>query len=113
MAMTEDERRRAVLFNDITHVPLTEDDDSLRFGVRRRLADWLWQQGWRRDVRPEDVNYPRPDQQTWARPVPVNAPGAGQPAVVLHLVYDDTGRALVHEAVLAQLLVDAGWERTR
>lgn len=53
------------------------------------------------------------DVQSWARPVPADTPGAGEAAVVLHLAFDGTGRALVHEAVLAQLLVDAGWERTR
>lgn len=53
-------------------------------------------------------------EQSWRRPLPTYpAPGPRRPEVQLHLVYDDTGRALVHEAVLAQLLVDAGWERTR
>lgn len=33
-------------------------------------------------------------------------------AAALHLEVDDEGRVRVHEAVLAQLLVDAGWERT-
>jgi hypothetical protein len=50
----EDERRRAVLFNDITHAP-REDATYLWLSDRQQLADYLWSQGWRRDVRPEDV----------------------------------------------------------
>lgn len=49
----EDKRRKAVLFNDISHAPLI---DFVRFTQRQVLADYLWEQGWRRDVRPEDVN---------------------------------------------------------
>lgn len=30
----------------------------------------------------------------------------------IHLEVDDQGRVFVHEALLAQLLVDAGWERS-
>ena len=51
--------------------------------------------------RPPDTGPSCVSDQTWARPVPVDAPGAGHPAIVLHLAYDDTGRALIHEAVLA------------
>lgn len=47
---TEDYRRRAVLFNDISWAPI-----NLGFADRLRLRGWLWEQGWRRDVRPEDV----------------------------------------------------------
>jgi hypothetical protein len=49
---TEDHRRYAVLFNDITHAPV---EQFVHFGTRHILADYLWAQGWRRDVRPEDV----------------------------------------------------------
>lgn len=49
---TEDYRRWAVLFNDITHAPTEEH---LLFSTRYQLAEWLWAQGWRRDVRPEDI----------------------------------------------------------
>lgn len=49
---TEDYRRWAVLFNDITHAPT---DQFVHFGTRQALTDFLWNQGWRRDVRPEDV----------------------------------------------------------
>lgn len=50
--MNEDKRRRAVLFNDITFAPVQQH---ILFSDRQRLADWLWKQGWRRDVRPEDI----------------------------------------------------------
>lgn len=51
---------------------------------------------------------PRPHPQAWERRL------AGTPVtdMALHLLIDDQGRAYVHEAVLAQLLTDAGWERT-
>lgn len=43
----------AALFNDIARAP-----DSPRgwvpFSVRKRLADYLWAQGWRRELRPDD-----------------------------------------------------------
>lgn len=50
--MTEDERRMAALFNDITRVDTT---GHLRLSDRVKIRDYLWAQGWRRDVRPEDV----------------------------------------------------------
>jgi len=49
---TEDYRRYAALFNDITFAPTKQ---FVHFGTRNILADYLWSQGWRRDVRPEDV----------------------------------------------------------
>lgn len=49
---TEDYRRFAALFNDITRAPT---DQFIHFGTRNDIADYLWAQGWRRDVRPEDV----------------------------------------------------------
>lgn len=49
---TEDYRQWAVLFNDITHAPV---EHHLLFSTRRELTEWLWEQGWRRDVRPEDI----------------------------------------------------------
>jgi len=55
----EDDRRRAVLFNDITHAP-REDDTYWWLSDRQQLADYLWAQGWRRDVRPEDETPTRP-----------------------------------------------------
>jgi hypothetical protein len=54
-----------------------------------------------------------PPEQSWQRPLRTWPTPEPPPGVQLHLTYDDTGRALVHEAVLAQLLIDAGWERTR
>lgn len=47
------------------------------------------------------------EHQVWEQRV------AGSDVVTtrLHLEVDETGRARVHEAVLAQLLDDAGWER--
>lgn len=53
--MTEDERRKAVLFNDIGKAPSKRH---VFFSDRRAIADYLWEQGWRRDVRPDDVNSP-------------------------------------------------------
>ena len=50
---TEDYRRHAVLFNDITHAPVRVD--YFRLSDRLALRDYLWAQGWRRDVRSEDV----------------------------------------------------------
>lgn len=76
-------------------------------GVYHFHVDRCWQAGHDTALTVTDP------EQSWARPVPADAPGAGEAAVVLHLTYDATGRALVHEALLAQLLVDAGWERTR
>lgn len=52
----EDRRRRAALFNDITH---TETKTWLMLSDRRAIADHLWAQGWRRNVRPEDVTETR------------------------------------------------------
>lgn len=49
---TEDYRRWAALFNDITHAPT---DQFVHLGTRQILCDYLWEQGWRREVRPEDV----------------------------------------------------------
>ncbi|MBA2952133.1 hypothetical protein GON03_19140 [Nocardioides sp. MAH-18] len=52
------------------------------------------------------------DQQTWIRPVAVGTVGQIRAQAELHLDLDETGRALVHEAVLGQLLLDAGSKRT-
>ena len=49
---TEDYRRHAVLFNDITYAPI---ERRLTFSQRLELQRHLWAQGWRRDVRDEDV----------------------------------------------------------
>jgi hypothetical protein len=48
---TEDYRRWACLFNDITKAPIEWHD----FSTANALTRHLWTQGWRRDVRPEDV----------------------------------------------------------
>lgn len=56
---TEDYRRKAVLFNDITRAPLLSTK-WFDFSDRQALTDYLWAQGWRRDVRPEDVTEPEP-----------------------------------------------------
>lgn len=47
---TEDYRIFATLFNDIAGCPR-----HIMFSDRKALAEWLWSQGWRREVRPEDV----------------------------------------------------------
>lgn len=49
---TEDYRRHAVLFNDITFAPT---DKHILFSDRLALQRHLWAQGWRREVRDEDV----------------------------------------------------------
>lgn len=57
----EDERRKSVLFNDITYAPV---EHHILLSDRRRIQEHLWAQGWRRGVRPEDVTMgavpPRP-----------------------------------------------------
>jgi hypothetical protein len=53
LAQREDQRRRAVLFNDIGRAP-RKDSTYWWLSDRQQLADHLWAQGWRRDVRPED-----------------------------------------------------------
>ncbi|MDN4173937.1 hypothetical protein QWY28_13330 [Nocardioides sp. SOB77] len=50
-----------------------------------------------------------PEQQVWERRIP----GTDVPLTRVHLAIGPDGRALVHEAVLAQLLTDAGWERAQ
>lgn len=52
---TEDFRRYAALSNDVGRKELPSGV-RLRFSDRMALADYLWSQGWRRDVRDEDVN---------------------------------------------------------
>lgn len=52
------------------------------------------------------------EHQTWVRPLRPPVPGDVVAAVELHLEIDAAGRAYVHEAVLAQLFREAGWERT-
>jgi hypothetical protein len=47
---TENYRRYAALFNDISRAPR-----HIMFSDRQVLTDYLWSQGWRREVRPEDV----------------------------------------------------------
>jgi len=49
---TEDYRRWSVLFNDVTYAPTR---DHLLFSERLALTHHLWAQGWRRDVRPDDI----------------------------------------------------------
>jgi hypothetical protein len=51
---TEDYRRYAVLFNDITSTP-GMSGEYFRFSDRVAIQRFLWHQGWRREVRPEDV----------------------------------------------------------
>lgn len=51
--MSEEDRQRAVLFNDITHAP--REAGEMLFSERQALQDHLWKQGWRREVRDEDV----------------------------------------------------------
>lgn len=50
-----------------------------------------------------------PDVQIWADPAPGDT---GLHLRRLHLEVDDTGHVRIHEALAAQLLTDAGWERT-
>ncbi len=56
---------------------------------------------------------PETERQVWEKPVvPGTDPRVDPVAARLLLDIDHEGRARVHEAVLAQLLLDAGWERT-
>ena len=48
----EDQRRKSALFNDITEA---DGIVYMPFSERKALCDYLWEQGWRRDVRPEDA----------------------------------------------------------
>lgn len=58
------------------------------------------------------VDPPVEPVQVWERPVvPGTDPRRDPVAARLHLEVDDEGPVRVHEAVLAQLLSDAGWER--
>lgn len=52
---------------------------------------------------------PRPERQTWKR-IEFEVAGAVEQLVVIDV--DDRGIVQIEEAVLAQLLIDAGWERT-
>jgi len=49
---TEEYRQYAALFNDITRADVSQH---ILFSDRNELTRYLWAQGWRRDVRPEDV----------------------------------------------------------
>lgn len=53
---TEDYRRYAALFNDVTRAPAS---GYVGFSDRGAIADYLWEQGWRREVRAEDVTESR------------------------------------------------------
>jgi hypothetical protein len=50
---------------------------------------------------------PPAEPQVWEQKVP----GSDLAAQRLHLQVDDEGRVRLHEAVVEQLLLDAGWER--
>ena len=65
---TEDYWRHAVLFNDVTRAPVSRH---IFFSDIRAIADYLWAQGWRREVRPEDV--------TERSPLPLHRTEAGYP----------------------------------
>lgn len=47
-------RQKAILFNDITRVSLPRGGHLL-LSERQAIADYLYEQGWRREERPEDV----------------------------------------------------------
>ena len=54
-----------------------------------------------------DVTCGRPERQTWElRRL------ADHTDLALHLEVDAEGRVRIHEAVLARVLTEAGWERT-
>lgn len=74
---TEEYRQWAALFNDITRTPRPREWHLL-FSQRRAITDYLWAQGWRRDVRPEDVTE-RPSEPR----VTVFTPGGRAAAEVL------------------------------
>lgn len=59
---SEDQRRRAALFNDITHAA-DHASEHVLLSDRKTIADHLWEQGWRRDVRPEDVTERRDSER--------------------------------------------------
>ena len=48
------------------------------------------------------------ERQVWERRIP----GTDVPLTRVHLEVDGEGRVRLHEALVAQLLHDAGWERT-
>lgn len=52
-------------------------------------------------------SHPEAEPQVWEQKVP----GSDLALTRLHLQVDDEGRVRLHEAVVAQLLHDAGWER--
>lgn len=56
---TEDYRRWATLFNDVTHAPTS---GHILFSDRNALTKYLWAQGWRRDVRPDDITHGANDE---------------------------------------------------
>lgn len=48
----DDDRLKSVLFNDVSAAPV---DVYVPLIDRQSIVDYLWSQGWRRDVRPADV----------------------------------------------------------
>lgn len=46
-------RQRAILFNDLSRVKVGE---YIPLSYRKRWVDYLYDQGWRREERPEDIN---------------------------------------------------------
>lgn len=48
------------------------------------------------------------ERQTWERRIP----DTDRTELAIHLEVDAEGRVRLHEAVLARVLVEAGWERT-
>lgn len=55
---SEDVRRKAVLFNDLSDAIYDlELDVHIQFKDKALIRNYLWDQGWRRDVRPEDENH--------------------------------------------------------
>lgn len=90
------------------NAPRRPDRVAERIANAQYVGDWL-----RARADAIDAAQPR-DHQVWERPVvPGTDPRVDPVAARLILEIDAQGRAHVHEAVLAQLLTDAGWERTR
>jgi hypothetical protein len=86
---------------------LLREHPRCRYAARDEYGEWV-DLGWGTPERPR----PPVEHQTWERPHRPPAPGDRVASIRVHLDVDARGRASVHEAVLAQLFHDAGWERT-
>lgn len=49
-------RQKSIMFNDISRAPVSQ---RLWFSQRHSLAEFLHSQGWRREEKESDINYPK------------------------------------------------------